>query len=258
MCFPLLFHVWADSISTSSPALLRVEHSACRDAGNNKSSQFHPLLLWQLVRENNASTPAHLHHSLTPLSSSWFSLLIRSLFVVAESTWLTVKHMMTQPGGSERSLPRRLSRTDKDYILWWLRPEPDVISIPDVLHSVWSFSLWRLIHFCRHYLHSTTSITAEKYCQWHRRKEGSTMIPPPACCWRWTKCRTLTLNMKVHILHVFELDHKSTLASVKERSRLLLNVNEVNNEVFLLLQVTFYFSSIQLTPESLPQLKLWT
>lgn len=152
----------------------------------------------------------------------------------------------------------RLSRTDKDYILWWLRPEPDVISIPDVLHSVWSFSLWRLIHFCRHYLHSTTSITAEKYCQWHRRKEGSTMIPPPACCWRWTKCRTLTLNMKVHILHVFELDHKSTLASVKERSLLLLNVNEVNNEVFLLLQVTFYFSSIQLTPESLPQLKLWT
>lgn len=212
MCFPLLFHVWADSISTSSPALLRVEHSACRDAGNNKSSQFHPLLLWQLVRENNASTPAHLHHSLTPLSSSWFSLLIRSLFVVAESTWLTVKHMMTQPGGSERSLPRRLSRTDKDYILWWLRPEPDVISIPDVLHSVWSFSLWRLIHFCRHYLpkdafqqhllqqrNTVSGIEGRKEEQWFLRLRvvgGEPSAELWLWTWRFTSCMCLSWTIK--------------------------------------------------------------
>lgn len=80
-----------------------------------------------------------LHTPIRPSQSSppcCFSLLNQSLFVVSESTWLTVKHMMTQPGGNEHSLLLSACLTqmdcwNEDYILWVKseRGQTDVIFV---------------------------------------------------------------------------------------------------------------------------------
>lgn len=57
------------------------------------------------------------------LSQFCISLLNWRLFLVSESTRLTVRHMMTQPGGNEHSFPLSACHTqmdcwDEDDILW--------------------------------------------------------------------------------------------------------------------------------------------
>ena len=118
VCSP---HVWLNNTFTSFPALFRVGRSTWRDAGNSKSSQFHPLLPWQLANEHN-KLPL-LQCTVTPSPPPCCCV-----FVVSEPTWLTVKHMMTQPGGNEHSLFLFACQTQMDCEVkiidcGWNRPE---------------------------------------------------------------------------------------------------------------------------------------
>lgn len=123
--FPLSFHIWLNKTFISFPPLLR-ELAAQPDV---KPEIANPASFTHCCCDSSPIKTMRFHFSVrpspshNPLLPPLFPLLNQSRFVVSESTWLTVKHMMTQPGGNEHCLLLSACLTqmdcwDEDYTLW--------------------------------------------------------------------------------------------------------------------------------------------
>lgn len=110
--FPLVFHIRLNNIFISFPTLLRVGRSTWCDAGNSKSSQFYPPLLWQLTNENNELPLLHTSIALSLSSLPFFSVEPQPICGVRVNMADSKAHDDTTRWKWTLSLPLCLSDTD--------------------------------------------------------------------------------------------------------------------------------------------------